>query len=208
MKLSFSQLENARQNPSKFGRRFRTGGGFFSNSNFRTYFVSAIRLFHQGKSAQQAVDHFEQLCTAKLSHLQHFEARLQHYKIVLMNYCRTFGKQKCEVVAIKRRVWLQVGNHLLGGIIERLDLRLPKGFRVTATEMERTDWRHQLRWPLIQKAIALEIGCLPAEVEIAVFSLDDGGYVSKTYSDSEIAQAEVETVSVLDEVEENLPEIE
>jgi len=205
MKLAFSQLERARKNPAKFGRAFSPGGGFFNNANFRVYFFAAMRQFHEGKTKKEALQFFDDKCNDKLSHQAHFQGRLTHYKNVLADYCDTFAAQGCQFVEAAKRVSLVLGNHTLRGKIERFDIRLPAGYRATATQLHETDWENELRWPLLQKAISQEYGCSTAEVEVGVFCFENGKYEYRIYTDEEIATAEAETETVLTQVEINVP---
>jgi hypothetical protein len=96
---------------------------------------------------------------------------------------------------------------MLSGKIERLDLRLTIGYRATTTQLNKTDWENELRWPLVQKAIAQELACPTEEVEVGVFCFEDGKYTYRTFSDAEILAAETEAEHVLTEVERNVPGI-
>ena len=94
---------------------------------------------------------------------------------------------------------------MLTGKIDRFDLQDPIGYRATAIQLTPQNWKDELRWPLIQKALANDMGCAPSDVEIGVFSFDDGRYGYQVYSDADISAAEAEAESVLTTVERNLP---
>jgi len=204
MTLLFSQLESARRNPARFAREHARGGGFNSR-NFRTYVVAAVRRFHRGMSKADVTKFFEEKCAAKLSLLSYSQHRADNYKRVLGAYCDAFSPADCQYIESHKRVSLQVGNHLLTGKIDRFDLQDPIGYRATAIQLTPQNWKDELRWPLIQKALANEMGCAPSDVEIGVFSFDDGRYGYQVYPDADISAAEAEAESVLTAVEKNLP---
>jgi hypothetical protein len=206
MNLSFSQLERARKNPAKFGRAVSPAPTFFNNANFRVYFFAAMRLFHSGQTTKAVVQFFDDKCTARLNHQQHFQSRLNHYKTVLTNYCNNFSKQGCQFVEASKRISLALKHHTLKGRIERFDLSLPLGYRATTTQLNQSDWDNELRWPLVQKAISQEFGCPTGEVQVGVFCFENGQYEYRIYTDDEITAAEIEAESVLTTVEANIPE--
>jgi hypothetical protein len=205
MRLSFSLLDSARRNPARFGQSFSAQSGFPRRANFRLYLSSSISRFHGGMTKQQVQDYFISKCNEKLQDQRHFHARLSHYTGVLGRYCDGYARQNCRFVESNKRVVLHVGHHELSGRVERFDIRLPDGYRATATQLERDEWRTDIRWPLIQSAIAQEFGRPPSEVEVGVFCFENGRYDYDTFSEAEIAAAVTEAESVLTQVEANIP---
>jgi hypothetical protein len=207
MRLSFSQLEQARKNPRKFGQSYKPGAINFSSKNFRTYLFAAIKRFHNGGSKEEVLQFFLEKSKEKLEGQNHFQARLTHYTKILDSYCDTFPDQGCRVIETGKRTSLKIRDHVLSGKIERLDLRLASGYRATTTQLNKADWENELRWPLVQKAIAQELACSTAEVEVGVFCFEDGKYGYRTFSNEEILAAENEAEHVLTEVERNVSTI-
>jgi hypothetical protein len=205
MTLLFSQLENARRNPARFVKSYSKVPGGFNSRNFRTYVIAAVRRFHRGMSKSDVIKFFEDKCTDKLSLVSYWRQRADNYKLMLSAYCNAFSPGNCQYIESNKRTSLKVGNHILTGKVDRFDLRDPVGYRATAIQLAARDWKDELRWPLIQKGIAAEMGCAPSDVEIGVFSFDDGRYGYEVYSDSDISAAEVEADGVLTKVERNLP---
>jgi hypothetical protein len=205
MILAFSQLEVARKNPTRFGKSYSRGPGHFNSRNFRTFLSTAVSQFHRGSNKQVVVDAFTKKCEDKLKLQAHFAARLKHYQKILAAYCDSYGSQGCQFVEVKKPTLLALGPHLLRGRVDRFDMRIPSGYRATTTQLERSNWETELRWPLIQKAIATELGSSASEVEVGVFCYDDGSYGYRIFTDAEIAAAEVEAEKVLTLVETNIP---
>ena len=205
MILPFSQLEVARKNPTRFGKSYSSGPGRFNSRNFRTFLSSAISQFHRGASKEEVLDVFTKKCEDKLKLQAHFTARLKHYRKILDAYCDSYGTQGCHFVEVKKPMNLVIGAHLLRGRVDRFDMRIPTGYRATITQLERTQWETELRWPLLQQAIATELGSSTSEVEVGVFCFDDGSYGYRIFTDAEIAEAEVEAEKILTEVETSIP---
>jgi len=205
MKLSFSLLESARKNPVRFGRNFSIRGEFRRKANFRLYLSSAIHRFHAGMTKQQVQEYFAGKCNEKLSSLNHYHARLNHYRSILGRYCDGYESQDCRFVECNKRVILRIGDHELSGKVERFDIRLPDGYRATGTQLEEDEWRTDIRWPLIQNAIAQEFGRPLGEIEVGFFCFENGEYDYHIFTDSDVTAAETETENILDQVEANLP---
>ncbi|MBA2272208.1 MAG: hypothetical protein H0W20_16685 [Chthoniobacterales bacterium] len=204
MTLSFSQLESARRNPAKFGAS-QTGSGFYNSNNFRTYLIASINRFHRGDTKEQVLEYFEERCRAKLTLLNYFETRLNHYKDVIAGYCDGFGADGSVFVETNKKTALVVANHILKGRIDRFDLRVPAGYRLTAAQLREGDWQSELRWPLIQRAIATELNCPSDEVEVGTFCFETGRHEHRVFSDSEIDEAQAEAEAVLTTVAIHLP---
>ena len=205
MILPFSQLEAARRNPRRFGEGYSKSTDLFNSRNFRTYVAAAVRRFHRGMPKEEVLRYFEERCEAKLTNLSYWKNRTDNYKRMLDAYCDAFSPGACKYIESGKTTSLIIGTHQLSGKVDRFDLRDPDGYRATAFQLAKSKWEDELRWPLIQKGIALDMGCTPSEVEIGVFSFDTGRYGYVVYSDDEIAKAEAETNTVLTTVEENLP---
>jgi hypothetical protein len=204
MTLLFSQLEDARRNPARFANAQAHGRAGFNSRNFRTYLLAATARFHRGMSKTEVLDYFEEKCATKLTQLGYWRQRTNNYKKMLSAYCDVFSPDKSQYVESHKKTSLRVGKHALTGEINRFDLRDPTGYKATVIQLAPRVWKDELRWPLIQKAIANDMGCASSEVEIGVFSFDDGNYGSEIYSDHHIAAAESEAENVLTAVETNL----
>jgi hypothetical protein len=204
MILPFSQLEHARKNPAHFGKNYSSGSGRFNSRNFRTFLTTAISQFHRGSSKQVVMKAFAKKCEDKLKLQAHFQARLKHYHNILEAYCDSYSSQGCQFVEVKKPTLLAIGPHLLRGRVDRFDMRVPSGYRATTTQLERSHWESELRWPLIQKAIATELGSPTSEVEVGVFCFDDASYGYRIFTDAEIAAAEAEAEGILTVVETNI----
>jgi len=205
MILPFSQLEIARKNPAKFGKRYAPGSGGFNSRNFRTFLSSAIRDFHRGAMKDDVLKAFTKKCEDKLKLQAHFNPRLKHYVKILSDYCDSYATQGCQFVEARKLTQLVIGTHLLRGNVDRFDMRVAGGYRATMTQLEQSSWETELRWPLIQKAIAIELGASIGEVEVGVFCYSDGIYAYRRFTAQEIAVAESEALTVLDQVEANVP---
>jgi len=205
MILPFSQLEIARKNPGKFGKRYAPGSGGFNSRNFRTFLSTAVRDFHRGATKDDVLKEFTKKCEDKLKLQAHFNPRLKHYVKILSEYCDSYATQGCQFVEARKSTQLVIGTHLLRGNVDRFDIRVAGGYRATMTQLEQSSWESELRWPLIQKAMANDLGAPINEVEVGVFCYADGLYAYRIFTNTEISGAEAEALTVLNQVEASLP---
>jgi len=197
MKISFTQLEEARRNPARFKRQQAKSRGFFNNKNFRAYFFAAMRRFHQGATRAQVLKFFREKSTDNLDQQQNFNARLNNYLKVLAEYCDNYSLQGCTFVESRKAVGLALGSHVLSGTFQRFDIRASGGYRGTVTQLNQAIWQQELRWPLMQKAVAIDLGCPTLEVEVGTFCLENGLYQYKTFTEVQISDTEKEVLALL-----------
>ena len=200
MKLALSQLESARKNPRKFASQ--PGRGFPIRANFKMYFVSAVKRFHEGMTEDGAVEYFARKAEEKLKLQNYYEQRLAHYKESLRNYCRLFSGEGLSFVQSSLPLKLRAGRHDLTGTVRNLSIRIdPSGYSVMLTQLEASEWTEELKWPLIQQAVSETMGCLPEEVDIRAFHMDDSSFFRHEYTIAQIAEAYDEARDLLDLLE-------
>ena len=204
--MSFSRIEEARKNPVRFAARAVSGKKpFFSHKNFRAFFFKALREFHAGKAKRLVLSEFDNWCDSNLSRQANYQARFQHYRRVLALYCDSYGALGCRCIETRKKALLNINTHSVTGLIDRFDLVLPVGYRATMTQLYDLPWKHDLRWPLLQKAVSDEMGCAVEQVQVGIFCLETGAYDYHSFSDPEVTNAVAEAESVLSAVEANLP---
>ncbi len=197
MNLLFSQIEEARKNPTAFKRRLAKSRPFFNTKNFRAYFFKAMKQFHNGKTKAEVTRVFREECTLNLQTQLNFQQRISTYIDSLKTYCDTFPAQGCLFVEARKRLLLNIGPHTITGTVQRFDAKVAGGYRATITQIEQTNWRAELRWPLIQKAISIAHGCPTSEIDVGVFAIEDGAYDYEVFTDAQIAAAEAQADALL-----------
>lgn len=202
MNLQFSRLEEARRNPKRFADQLKQAKAWHPNNrHFRAYFDFATRRFHKGESVEKVIGFFVERCADKLSNQVGFHGRLNQYKKALATYCESFEQMDRDFVESQKAVSLPLGPHLLSGKVERFDLRIAGGYSATITQMEKRDWEKELRWPLIQSALATECGCTVSEIEVGVYCFEDSSYSYRTFTVEEIADASLEATTLMEAID-------
>ena len=201
MRISLSQIESARKNPSKFAATF--GNGFRGRPYFRLYFDMAIKRFQEKKGTiDQTIEFFTARCEDKLSHQTNYIGRLNRYRETLRIYCDTCANQGLDYFHWSLPVHINVGSHTITGTAKNLHLKVvDSGYSVIHTQTEDADWSSELKWPLIQFAVAESMGATSDEVDVRAFRMDTANFEVQAFSMEEIDEALLESEKLINQVE-------
>jgi hypothetical protein len=208
MKFSLYQIESARRNPQKYGAKLLADKlskkkGQFDARQFRTYLSVAIRQYHEMKQWPAILAEFSDTCLAKLDRIHFHDVRTRAYVKMLETYFKTFPAQRVKYIEMGKRFSLSAGVHVITGKVDRFDVHLSHGNRYRATDLStspRKSWRKNLRWPLIQQALAHEVGASPVEVEVGIHNFESGLPDYHIYSNAELEAALAEAEHICDEI--------
>lgn len=186
--------------------RFQTFKGI--QPTFGGYWVLAARLYHKlfkvndPQCVQKAHDYFLQHCRAKLMKRPRFDDEIALYSGRLDDYIADYEKLNQPVVQTNKRVQFdKIAGHLVSGAIGRLDIIPAGGFAATNFELTASDWKSQLRTPIIQQALADELGRPLSGIRVGMYCIASGNHEYVTLSDAEIQKAVAELENVLSMVE-------
>jgi len=184
MKISHSELELCRSNPSQWAAARIASAS--TKPRFGMTYDRALKLaihkFHNS-DAQAALQYLEDLITR---HQQ---------KKKLLNKLRVEGIRKqlsyyikwwkaCDAPMIDSSFTLRdsgAGTLALGGKISRLDLTA-KGYRAVLFGIAKIDWKQELRMPLIQWIISEMYGRPISEISVGFQKVDGTNLDTHTYS--------------------------
>jgi hypothetical protein len=120
------------------------------------------------------------------------EARIDDLEADFESYIRWHRGSGIVIADSSIRLSHSLGGFLdLGGLISRLDIT-DIGYRAVILGARRSDWRNELRMPLIQNAIAFKYGRPVEEVAVGVQCADGSDLSDEIYSASQIARARQE----------------
>ncbi len=204
MMLSLSQLERARRNPAKFvAAEMRRPGSFFNSKTFYFYFVLAAQKFHRGElTERKALDFFALKCQEKLESLKGFEQKLPLYWKKLERYFELFEALGNQAIQTQKRVrFSPAPPHVLTGAIARFDIVPAGGYAATLFEMKTSDWKNQIRMPILQRALADELGCGLEEVKMGVYCVEAEEHSYTTFGEDAVLEAIAGVTHLLGELE-------
>lgn len=183
-RLSHTELNDCRQHPRQWVQSKVTPGGGHPVFGYRQALVNAIVCFHKTDSRDKAEEKLEN----SLSHFQN-QARIDEVWDQFESYV-TWIEQNGVIVA-DARIGLDApfGNRLhLGGIVSRLDVT-ERGYRAIVFHAPIPQWRQQLRFPLIQAAIAFKYSRELRNIEVGVQDVDGTGLDLHKYSERAVTNA-------------------
>jgi len=171
MKIRHVELEKCLANPRSWvAQRISPSPG-----GPRTGYDGATKLaiyrFHGTASASQAQHHLSQL----LSRLRLTNTILTNRAAAnLESYVEWCVRHSPVVSGCKLRLDYDLGNNFaLGGEISRIDVDIGTGgYRGVLLGSRPTDWRHQLRIPLIQRALAARLRRPESEISVGFQNID------------------------------------
>jgi hypothetical protein len=157
---------------------------------------------NDAQCVQKAHDYFLQHCRAKLMNRADFDREIALYSGRLDDYIADYLKLNQPVVQTNKRVQFnKISGHFVSGAIGRLDMIPARGFAATNFELRASNWKSQLRTPIIQQAIADEFGRPPSEIRVGMYCIASGDHEYVTLSAAEIQKAIAELENVLNMVE-------
>lgn len=117
-------------------------------------------------------------------------ARIDENEVALDLYIKWHKQSETNTADSMTRIQLDIGGYLqLSGIISRVDVT-SDGYQGILFEVNQTDWKSQLRMPLIQKALADKYVRPVQDILVGVQAIDDLTLEVVTFSPRQIRQAE------------------
>jgi hypothetical protein len=202
MRISLSELEQARRDPRAYVRqREGRGGGFFFKSGYATLQRAVFR-FHQSKgNLEEAKKYLQESYERQFKHRQKLEGYIEQ----LERYTLEFANRGNRVFKVRDRLVIPVPEELANqvsvtGQIPRLDFVPSGGYNVWLFAKQPVDWRAELRLPLIQAAYSKKLTAGLNEVKVGVYDFSTATYTDYSFDEQEVTEANHELVDLLQQV--------
>jgi len=187
MKISHRELEDCRRSPTRWWQGRQSVSGF-PTFGYRQALVNAIHRYHRTNSARAARAHLRQMIDRNFTD----DKRIADLEAGFESYVRWHRRSGIIVADSNIRLSYSIGGFLdLGGLISRLDVT-DIGYRAVILGAGGSNWRNELRMPLIQSAIAFKYGRPVEEVAVGVQEPDGSALEDETYALAQIASARQE----------------
>jgi hypothetical protein len=194
MRLPLRDLQEAARNPTAYKKRLaagaKGGGGF--------WYFSVLRLaafeYHKSSDPEQAVAYLKTMCGRHRKRLSD-EPRITRMEAQLRWYCTAYEGQTGRQFAVRRRVAVKLPTGALddvrcSGEVARCDLTPSGEYRAWLfREHSDPDWKDDLQMPLIQEALARELGVIPASVGVGVINFAEASSDWVVFNDARIHRA-------------------
>jgi hypothetical protein len=198
-KISFSQLESARSNPSAFAKSLTSPNG--SNPRFSKFMAWQLAVFEYHKNRDDlsiAINYFETTFIRNFADNTKNNNERENFIAQLENYTNDHKKNKLTYIEHKKRISFPLTNKIrLGGELPLIKMNNKGGYSLYFFSRESTAWESELRFPVLQSFVATTLYNVDlSEVEIGVYNLESNKHMQKSYSESEIKIAikELETI--------------
>jgi hypothetical protein len=199
MRISHRELETCRSNPKRWYREARTPGRRGPPPGYNGLLKLGIVRYHKTADSFAARRHLAQLYTNaahRLKNVSNVERCLEHFD----QYVRTLTDDHTVVADARVRIDLSGAGFLeLTGEIHRVDI-IDTGTRAILLGDYPDDWRTQLRFPLIQRAIARHYAVPEREVSVGVQRLDGSGLQTARFTKAQIDTAVIEFTTIGDSI--------
>ncbi|MHB1191950.1 MAG: hypothetical protein ACYC6F_02800 [Longimicrobiales bacterium] len=187
MRISHRQLEAAIKNPTEWKRQQAAAPGFFQLG-----YDEAVRLailkFHKLNSESAAAAHLESTLRRHSDKLKS-KARRGGARDDLASYIAWAKQHDLDVVDARVNLSFPTPSGIeLSGRITRVDV-LSSGYRGVLLGSFSDDWSKELRFPLLQAAIANHYSVPVDDTQVGVQGVDGSGLQCRSYDLSERAAA-------------------
>lgn len=192
-KISLTELEDVRKDPSAFKKKKETGKGFFPNKSLFQTLKRSIYEYHKENNASVAMNYLE-------DRLEQFKNRSKCKKAIedLQWYISEYQKLNWATALRKHNITIplstkQADSLKVSGEINRIDFH-PNGAYAAWLFIKGNgeNWRNELRMPVIQNAVGVELGAEPAMVHVGVYCFEDHVTYLHNFSNSDIRRAHSE----------------
>jgi len=186
-RISHRELEELRNDLNSWVAKQKGDKGFM-RGGYSQGVKLAINYFHKTQSFEEAYLYMiKYLDKSKLNNL----SRRQEAENELASYCNWNKTDSAIMIERRPNIALKLSNEIiLGGQVSRIDMDPENGkCRGILLSNFADNWRHELRMPLIQKAIAVRLQRDETDVMVGVQHVSGTSLQTHFYSSSEIAAA-------------------
>lgn len=194
-KISFGQLENARNNPTAFAKSLTNPtGGTPRFSKFMAWQLAVIRYHKENDDLSKAVNYFETTFMRNFVDNSKNIAERENWIVDLQVYSTDSIKKKLTYVEHKKRISIPITSKVrLGGELPLIKMNNKGGYSIYFFSRDSTLWERELRFPVIQNYIASTLYQVDlSDVEVGVYALDLKKHLQRSYTQKEVDEAEKE----------------
>jgi hypothetical protein len=196
-KISLTELEEVRSDPVAYKKKRDTTRSFFPTKSYFVTLKRAIYEYHKETNISASINYLE-------NGLAEFKSPTQCKKTIedLMWYIGEYQKLNWPTILKRYNISVPLSTKYmdslkLSGEINRIDMH-PSGAYAAWIFSNRSakNWISELRMPIIQNAIAVDLSAIPITVHVGIYSFEDRVVHIHNYSieDIRIAHLELENL--------------
>jgi hypothetical protein len=196
-KISLTELEEVRRDPKGFRQKKETAGPFQGGRSIFQVLKRSIYEYHKSMDALTAINYLE-------GKLESFKSRARCEKAAgdLQWYIAEHQNRGWATILRKYNITIPLSTQYLDslkitGEISRIDMH-PNGTYAAWLFNKRDlgNWIDELRMPIIQNAIAVEMGAEPALVHVGLYCFGNHAVSIHNFTNVEINRAHLELESL------------
>lgn len=192
-KISLTELEEVRRDPKGFKKNKDDGTTFRGNKSVFQTLKRSIYEYHKNTDPVAAMSYLEE-------GLESFKNRAPCKKAVedLQWYIAEHQKRGWATILRKYNITIPLSTHYfdslkITGEISRIDMH-PNGAYAAwlFSKGSSGNWQNELRMPIIQNAVGVDLAAAPEQVHVGVYFFEDHIVDIHCFSNSEIRRAHLE----------------
>lgn len=201
-KISITNLEKARMNPSKFGKSIVEGtlsSGAFGGRPKSMKWHDAVMEYHRTNDISKAISRLENSFSNRKDTAKN-RREVEDLIIALDNYVDEYTNKGFihfdKTININKQLSSKIR---LSGWIWLLNRKSTGGYAgyIISKEVDSLNWMWELRFPIIQDYIANTLyGCQITDVDVGVIDYTSGNHFTISYSQKDIHDALAELTKI------------
>jgi hypothetical protein len=201
-KISFSQLESARENPTAFGKSLSMpSSGTPRFSKYMAWQLAVYKYHKEKNNLSKAISYFEAIFLRNFADNPKNNFEREEFIEQLQFYIKDDSKKNLIFIENKKRISIPLTSKLrFGGELPLIKMNDKLGYSVYFFSRESVTWETELKFPIIQNYVAKSLYNVDlSEVEVGIYSLDLKTHLQSKYSESDVQDAikELNTVGNL-----------
>lgn len=194
MKIKHKKLELIKLNPQN--AKIIVSEGYSGGPNMTRCWDRAISFYHKENDINKAILYLQNLLSTFADSKRNRD-KTEFLIKQLIGYHKSYEKLKVVPFKLLGRLNMDIGfKNYLTGEIYRVD-KTVTGYAVTL--IMRTDglWKHELRFPLIQRHFSNKLKCDESEIKVGIYNFEkfEHEYITYDHETLEIAWSEVLSIS-------------
>jgi hypothetical protein len=192
-KISLTELEEVRRDPAAFKKKKDIGTVFRGNNSYFQTLKRAIYEYHKDQSSVAAMNYLE-------DGLESFKNHAKCEKTIedLQWYIAEYQNLGWATFLKKHNISIPLSTQYLDslkvtGEIGRIDMHPNNTYAAWLFNKGTAgNWQNELRMPIIQNAVGVELGAPPEQIHVGIYTFEDHAVNIHNFTNSDIKRAHLE----------------
>jgi len=192
-KISLTELEEVRRDPAAYKKKQDTGTGFRGGKSVFQRLKWAVYEYHKNEDPIAAMDYLED-ALAKFKNRAPCEKAVEDLQWYTAEYQKLGWPTALRKYNISIRLSTRYADSLkITGEINRIDMH-PNGTYAAwlFSKGSAGNWLNELRMPIIQNAVGVELGVPPVMVHVGIYCFEDHTVDIHNFANNDIRRAHFE----------------